>query len=290
MIRFFATPSDISDDIVRLGAEDAAHIRSLRLRPSELFIVCDGEGTDYVCRLSERSGIGGEINETGCLNSPQQAGSLAVIVEKRRSLGEPTVSCVAYIALMKGDRLDYAVQKSVELGADGIVLFPSERCITVPGDIKKKIARFQRIALETAKQCGRGCVPVVSAADSFEIAVKQAATAGLPLFFYECEEETRLKQALSMGLGAMYQEPGDDDSFPGTGAEDRRFAGATYGRPKKSADVSVMTGPEGGFESFEADFAKASGMISVSLGARILRCETAPAAALAAVMFYTGNL
>ena len=245
MIRFFVGQADIYGDKIKLSAEDTAHIRSLRLQPSESFVVCDGKGTDYVCRLGDRDPGNAEIDH-----------SAAVIVGRSPSAGEPSVSCVVYIALAKGDRLDYAVQKSVELGASAIVLFPSARCIAVPGDMGKKTVRLQRIALETAKQSGRGCIPSVTAAGSFDDAVKQAANAQTPLFFYECEDKTRLKDALLNG----------------------------------SDDYSIMTGPEGGFEPFEADLARASGMVSVSLGSRILRCETAPAAVLSAIMFITDNL
>ena len=242
MTRFFTNPQSISGGLIALTVEDAGHIRSLRLRPDEFFIVCDGAGTDYVCRLGAADG-----------------GSVSEIIETRPSLGEPTVSCDVYIALAKGDRLDYAVQKSVELGARSIYIFPSARCVSVPGNTAKKADRLQRISLETAKQCGRGRIPEVTAMPSFKAAIEQASSTGLPLFLYECEEKLHLKEALesgSLGLGT----------------------------------ISIVTGPEGGFEPSEADIAGAKGMVIVSLGARILRCETAPAAALAAVMFHTGNL
>jgi len=165
------------------------------------------------------------------------------------------------------------VQKSVELGAFEIVLFPSERCVSVPGDISKKTARLRRISLETAKQCGRGRVPEVTAAGSFGSAVLKAAAADLPLFFYECEENRRLKGVLDakQGNGPFISRCDTIDPFP-------------------CFTVSIVTGPEGGFEPCEAEYAQSAGMLNVSLGPRILRCETAPVAALAAIMFHTGNL
>jgi 16S rRNA (uracil1498-N3)-methyltransferase len=257
MIRFFVSRADIYEGMtpdgpvgtIRLSAADTTHIRSLRLRPTELFTVCDGEGTDYICRLAN----GGE---TG---SAHNGASTAEIIETRPSRGEPSVACTVYIALAKGDRLDYAVQKSVELGACGLVVFPSVRCVPVPGDMTKKIARLNKIALETAKQSGRGRVPKVAAAGSFKEAVEGAARAELPLFFYECEEKRSLKQALELCISRAGKTPGS---------------------------VSIMTGPEGGFEPHEAEFAQSAGLLAVTLGPRILRCETAPAAALAALMFY----
>ena len=240
MIRFFAEPQDIANGAIQLNTEDAEHIRALRLRPAERFIVCDSAGTDYICHLGVRGS------------------NTAVIDETTLSLGEPSVMCKVYIALAKGDRLEYAVQKSVELGAGEILLFPSERCVSAPGDMSKKTARLQRIALETAKQCGRGRIPEVTAICSFESAIELATCAALPLFINEREEKRHLKQVLESNVNVQ--------------------------------TVSIVTGPEGGFESHEAEFAQSSGMVSVTLGPRILRCETAPVAVLAALMFHTGNL
>jgi len=275
MIRFFADESDISGGKIQLNAEDAAHIRSLRLRPSEFFIVCDGNGSDHICRL------GGAENPESGTSVSKSAGKSAVaeIIETRPSLGEPNIRCSVYIAFAKGERLDYAVQKSVELGACEIILFPSERCVSLPGDISKKTARFRRIALETAKQCGRGRVPAVSAEDSFETAVRKAAGADIPLIFYECEDKLHLKEALERRI--------PQSGTPGTqfGPESKQPLSAL----EYPLSISIVTGPEGGFEPREAELAQSAGMLRVTLGPRILRCETAPAAALAAIMFHTGN-
>ena len=253
MIRFFATPADIGDDSISLRPEDTAHIRSVRLRPCEQFTVCDGEGFDYICKLGDKSGA-----------------AQAQIIEKRPSCGEPYVRCDVYIALAKGDRLDYAVQKSVELGAYEIILFPSARCISAPTDISKKTTRLQRIALETAKQCGRGRIPHILASESIKDAVAQAAHADLPLFFYEEERTLSLKTALEEAAANAAPEKTDKHATINS--------------------VSIVTGPEGGFEPFEAELAQNAGMLSVSLGSRILRCETAPIAALSAIMFFLGEM
>jgi 16S rRNA (uracil1498-N3)-methyltransferase len=98
----------------------------------------------------------------------------------------------------------------------------------------------------------------VTTEPSFEYAVKSAAKAELPLFLYEDEKKLGIREALEACPDAK--------------------------------TLSLMTGPEGGFEPVEAAFAIDNGMKSVTLGPRILRCETAPICALSVVMYATGNL
>lgn len=244
MPRFFVTASNIFGGAAYLNARETEHLRALRIRRGESFTVCDGNGTDYVCRLTELTDDGAE----------------AEIVDITPTVSEPTVACAAYIAFAKGDRLETAVQKSVELGASEIALFPSARCVSKPEGLSviHKTGRLQKIAEEAAKQSGRGKIPRVVVSPSFERMIFQAQKADLPLFFYEEETARHLKDALETSPEAK--------------------------------TISIVTGPEGGFDPEEAAFAAENGMISVSLGPRILRCETAPIAALSAIMYHTGNL
>ena len=251
MIRFFANPQDISAASIKMSTDDSKHIRTLRLRPDELFVVCDGEGSDYICKLGERSD-----------------GTYAEIIEKQKSRGEPSIICKVFIAYSKGDRLDYAVQKSVELGANEIVLFESERCVAVPKDIPKKIARLQRIALETAKQSGRGRIPRLSPAGNFTAMIDKAVDgSAVSILFYENEDCLFIKDVLMQHFSPEGRQP---DHLLNR--------------------ISLITGPEGGFEPFEVESAKSKGSKIVSLGSRVLRSETAPVVALAAIMYHTGNL
>ena len=244
MPRFFITASNIFGGAAYLNAKESEHLRALRIRQGESFTVCDGNGTDYTCRLTKLNGDGAE----------------AEIVETVPTTSEPTVDCTAYIAFAKGDRLETAVQKSVELGASEIVLYLSARCVSKPEglSILHKTGRMQKIAGEAAKQSGRGKIPRVIVSPSFDRMIFQASKVDLPLFFYEGETAYHLKEAL--------------ESHP------------------EAKTVSVVTGPEGGFDPEETAFAIDNGMISVSLGPRILRCETAPIVALSAIMYHTGNL
>jgi len=251
MIRFFAAPEDISTDSIRLSEDDSKHIRALRLRPYEQFIVCDGNGTDYVCQLGEREDY-----------------TVAEVLEQHKSQGEPTITCKAYMAYSKGDRLEYAVQKSVELGVNEIVLFESERCVSIPRDIPKRVGRLQKIAHETAKQSGRGIIPAVSCGGEFEKIVNEALrSSDFTLLFYENEDYLHIKRVLE------------------------KYFSPLRGREEyESKTVSIITGPEGGFEPHEIKLAVSKDIPIVSLGPRILRSETAPVVALATIMYQTGNL
>lgn len=173
---------------------------------------------------------------------------------------EPSVRVTVLAGLPRqGERSDYIVQKSVECGAAEIVFFISRRCVAVPEQkaLEKRLARWRRIAEEAAKQSGRGVVPVIDAKDDFGGALDAAGKTELPLFLYETGERTPLKSAL-------------------------KAAGAFR-------SAAIVTGPEGGFEPFEAELARRLGFRVCSMGPRIFRCETAPVAALSALMYETGN-
>ena len=244
MARFFLAASNIRGGVAYLDQASLDHLRVLRIKQGETFTVCSGDGKDYICRLGAQ-GVG-----EGC----------AEILEERISTGEPSVYCRVFAAYAKGDRMDTAVQKCIEIGASEFVVFPSMRCVSKPDAVGalRKVARWQRIAQEAAQQSGRGIVPRVTAAKSFEAAVADASSADLALFMYENERELSISSLLR------------NAQAPRT--------------------ISVMSGPEGGFEQSEADFAAGAGMRCVTLGSRILRCETAPICAVTAVMLLTGNM
>lgn len=183
----------------------------------------------------------------------------ARITDTRPSDSEPSVQITLYMALPKADKMELIVQKSTELGVTTIVPFLSSRCVSRPDAraLEKKQARWGKIAAEAAKQCGRGRIPQVLPAMAIEKAVCHAAQSSLALLLYEAEQERGLRACLGEGI-------------PDT--------------------VSLMVGPEGGFAPEEVRLATAAGLQSVSLGKRILRCETAPIAALSAILYESGNL
>ena len=173
------------------------------------------------------------------------------------SESEAAVAVRVFMAFSKGDKLEHVIQKATELGAAEIILFPCSRCVMrLDGKTaEKKLVRWQKIAASAAEQSRRGRIPAVKVLASYEEAVSEAARADRALFFFENEETVTLTRALA--------EP--------------------------CSTLSLMTGPEGGFEDREVEAARAAGMTVCSLGKRILRCETAPLCALSAVMFAAGE-
>ena len=173
--------------------------------------------------------------------------------------GEPSVRTLVLCGLPKGDKVDYIIQKCTEAGAAEIWFFQSHRCVAkISGDGEKKVSRWQRIAEEAAKQSGRGVIPTVGLLDDLAEAFNQANGTALPLFMYETGDRLALKDAVEAA-----------------------------GEIRSAA---IITGPEGGFEPFEAELAGIMGLKICSMGPRIFRCETAPVAALSAIMYATGNM
>lgn len=226
----------------------------------------NGEDLDHIKVLRIRDGetftvCDGNGTDYSCVLSKMDRDSAEVqILGSEPSKGEPSVECTVYIAYAKGDKIEHVVQKAVELGASRIVLFPSKRCVSRPegAALIKKTARYAKIAEEAAKQSGRGKIPEVITMPTYKAAIEAAAGADIPLFCYEDEKELSLKTCIESAA--------------------------------EIKTVSIVTGPEGGFEPEEAQLAVQMGMKCVTMGPRILRCETAPLCALTAVMYATGNL
>jgi 16S rRNA (uracil1498-N3)-methyltransferase len=205
-------------------------------------LVCDGQGRECLCTVSDVS-----------------AGQISLVVQKRQaSESEAAVRASVYMAFAKSDKLDHVIQKATELGTYEIVALPSARCVSRPDDksLEKKLERWQKIAASAAKQSCRGRIPQVMTLPSYKAALERAAQADKALLFYENEQSTTLKIALSEG-------------------------------PYET--VSLLTGPEGGLEPAEVEQAMAAGLRVCTLGKRILRCETAPLCALSAVMYDSGE-
>ena len=174
------------------------------------------------------------------------------------SAAEPSVEITLYAGYPKQGKLEEIIRHGVELGVRRVVPFFSRYCVAAPKKEDAKRERYARIAAEAAKQCGRGILPEVALPlPDFAAVCAELKDYDLALFFYECG-----------GVPLRSLLPGGS-------------------RPRR---IALITGSEGGFAPEEAALAAAAGAKTVGLGPHILRCETAPLAALAAVLTLTGDL
>ncbi len=181
---------------------------------------------------------------------------LAEIIEMGASVAESPVKITLFMAMPKGDKLETVVQKAVELGAVMVIPFESERCIKRPTQDKlEKIAiRLTRIAIEAAKQCGRSVLPSVAPMIRFDDMLARLPEYDLSIFCYEGEREKSIKDVLE--------------------------------HQRDAKTISVIIGSEGGFSIAEAERIITSGATPITLGRRILRCETAPDYALSVLSYH----
>jgi len=239
MPKFFVDKGQISDDVIKIIGEDVLHIsKVLRMCEGNCLTVCDGEGDDYSTIISS-------ITKTEVT---------AKIISKKRCEAEPNVKVTLFQALPKQGKMEYIIQKNTELGIAKIVPVYSKRCVVKPSD---KSLRWQKVAIEAAKQCGRGVIPQITEVVTFDEALKQLSQCESSIMLYECETETCLKDVIS---------------------------------GRKFSNIGILIGPEGGFDETEVQKAKSFNIQTITLGKRILRTETAGAAVLPIIMYEQGDL
>jgi 16S rRNA (uracil1498-N3)-methyltransferase len=242
MHRFFAGNENFSGDLVALTGTDASHIRTvLRLQAGDKIQVLDGKGSLYVVQLTDikAKSVKGEIISSEKVNTESPL---------KIHLGQ---------SLIKGNKFDVVLRKSVELGVESITPLMTERTV-VKSDSDKKISRWKKIAEESCKQCGRSSIPKVSEnIIKLDVFCQQVSGADLKLMFWELESGNGLKDI----------------------------------NPKIApSSVSVLIGPEGGFTVEEVETARSHGFQTVGLGPRILRAETAPLVVLSLLQSKWGDI
>ena len=182
MVRFFVDAEDLQKDFLVLTGENAAHAKVLRLKNGEQVVICDGNGQECLCTISDVSP--GQIS--------------LVVCQRSESATEPAVKAYIYMAFSKGDKFEHVIQKATELGAYEIVAFPSARCISRPDEksLIKKLERWQKIAASAAEQSGRGRIPEIVVLSSYTEALKRAAQSDIAILFYENERARTLRTTL----------------------------------------------------------------------------------------------
>lgn len=244
-------PEALASGRVMITGPDVRHIRkALRLAPGDLVRVSNERGQRYLARI-EGFGEGG--------------GVAVALLEKLEEQPEMAVRIVLGQGLPKGDKMDFIVQKSTELGVATLVPLLTQRSILrslTPDRGSGKVARWRRIALEAAKQSQRPDLPHVSEILDLPSFCGVYRGADLKLILWEEERDRRLREALGEELRER----------------------------KPPVEIVALAGPEGGFAPEEMKEAARWGFESVSLGPRILRAETAPLALLTLLLYHLGEL
>ena len=218
--RFFVSKNAISNGKITVTGDEFLHMtKVLRYKVGFQAIVCANDGVENHCTIEE---IG---KDYALLNIDK-----SVIVDRKN------VSLTLYAGLLKNNKLDFVIQKAVELGVDKVVPFVSSNS----AEMKFSRERGERIALEAAKQCGSAYLSKVGELESFKQVLDDLKAFDTVLFAYEGEKQNNIKTSNLNG-----------------------------------SNIALIVGSEGGFKSEEADEAKVKGAHIVTLGRRILRAETA---------------
>lgn len=245
MARFFLPRKKIHGPRGFLDGQELEHMRRvLRLSPGDRVTLFDDEGKEYEAIVRSYAP---DLGEVEILRSyePNRESSLEITLAQ---------------ALGKGDKMDWIVEKSTELGVKLIVPFLSSRTVPRPdsGGIERRRERWKRIALGAAKQSGRTQITEIGELMDFPALVQRPCTCDLKLLFWEREN--------AEGLARFREQQAELDS------------------------LILVIGPEGGFSADEVQQGVRQGFRCVRLGKRILRSETAALTAVALVQFLWGDL
>jgi 16S rRNA (uracil1498-N3)-methyltransferase len=241
--RVFVRPEAVGADRVRFDPDEAHHLgRVLRLRPGSLVQATDGAGHLYTVRLValDASGAWGTIEGRA---EPGRESPCALTLAQ---------------AILKGDRMSWLVQKATELGVARVIPMETARVVARPASgAAGRIERWERIAREAVKQCGRVVVPAIDCPRAFADVAREVSAHDAAWIFWE----------------------GGGLALAGVAA--------AAGRP---ASALLLVGPEGGFTAEEVALAEGAGARLVSLGPRTLRAESAGVAAVALCQYLFGDL
>jgi 16S rRNA (uracil1498-N3)-methyltransferase len=248
--RFYALPNafTLKVDSVTLASDEARHMREvLRLKSGDEVYVFNGEGKEFHCRVEE---------------SRRDSARLHIVAEVEPARPESPLRLTLGVALLKSDKFELVVQKATELGVVRIVPVTTRRAdvhLRDKSDASKRVTRWHRIALESAKQSGRALVPEVAAPVSFDEFLELAP------------RDAQGKLMFSERAGQSLVE----------------FTNNFSGKPQS---IAALVGSEGGWTDEEIALAREAGWTIVTLGGRTLRAETAAIAVTALLQHLFGDL
>lgn len=246
--RFYAPPSAFAANLasVTLASDEARHLREvLRLKVGDQVYVFNGEGKEFHCRVED---------------SRRDTAKLEVIEEVDPARPESPLQLTLAVALLKGEKFDLVVQKATELGVSGVVPVVTKLAdirLRDESDAAKRVARWQRIALEASKQSGRAVVPRIVNPVSFATLLREADPESRRLMFSERNGQSLMEaeELLAKGL-----------------------------------PLTALVGSEGGWTDDELAAAQQAGWTIVTLGGRTLRAETAAIAVVVLLQHLAGDL
>ena len=249
--RFYAPPTAFADTrtSVTLVADEARHLREvLRLKPGDEVYVFNGAGKEFLSRIEE---------------SRRDTARLQIIREVEPARPESQLQLTLALALLKGEKFDLVVQKATELGITRIIPVMTKHAdirLRDESDATKRVMRWQRIAMEAAKQSGRAVVPVV----------------GNVITFRSLIQTTTVDQQKNC---LMFSE-----------RDGRSLLQAKQDIAADANQMTALVGSEGGWSDEEIAAARAAGWAIVTLGGRTLRAETAAIAVTALLQCLFGDL
>ena len=238
-------PESIGSSLLIAGS-DAKHVCNvLRMKPGDFIYLFDNAGFDYKAKIVSTS----------------PAKVAVSIIERFPSKAESSLKIILAQAFLKDRKMDTLVRHITELGVNAFIPFFAQRSVARPDQhrLKARMDRWKKIAGEALKQCGRGEIPEMHVADSFEAMLGFGKGCDAKIVFWENEFT-----------------PIHSDRL---------------GSPDKPVRrIAIVLGPEGGFTKEEIEKAKSSGFLSASLGPRILKADTAAVAACALVQYLFGDM
>ncbi len=252
--RYFTT--EIARGTAAITGADAHHLsRVMRAKLGDTVILCGENALEYTATITAFADERVEF----------------AVSEGLPSVAEPSIAVSVIAGYPKQDKLEQIIKHGVELGAHDFVPFFSRYCVAAPKKEEQKNVRYNRIALEAAKQSGRGLIPPVAMPVlNFGALCRTFVNYDLVLLCYE-GGGVPLRELLQNAISQHTGVPQPDDAA-------------------SPLRVALITGAEGGFSPEEVAMAREAGANIIGLGPRILRCETAPLAALSAIMTLVGAL
>jgi 16S rRNA (uracil1498-N3)-methyltransferase len=248
MPRFFVSDPIIAQKEITIPGPEAHHMqRVLRLRVGDTLDILDGTGKQYR----------GEIMQQSRHSVTVRILTLATVQHKS------ALTLVMGQSLIKGDKMDFVIQKATEIGVSELIPFVSSRSVTRfhERNLERRVGRWRRIAVESSKQCGRPDPLKVSTVVEFEVVLRQRFPAARRVILWE-RGRGRLKDFFRKG--------------------DKRSTGEQA--------VYFLVGPEGGFSDQEVTLARKARFTPLSLGPRILRAETAGLTFVSILQYEWGDL